>query len=570
MGTLAIIIFPGGRPSAPYRHAESHQFTRCIQAQAFAAGDTTTTAADTTTSAAASTTSADPTTADVSTSVDPTTPASEPAPQPTPEPAPPAPAPETAAPAPQPAPEPAPPPAPAPQPAPDLVPAPALVQPQVVDPPPAPAYSVTIGDADASGGGGCLFGPTIQAGSWFIYVTVSPLPPGGFYMTAVSPATASSNVNPTGSETGQLTVGIGNQTYAITVYLNDESTVLGTGTVSTPSCVPVATVIPVPAPPGVTDPPGLNDSMWNLPSPDSTFTWSLVGTGHDAHLIVTIVAANTTFDGGATTHDYGVAPDSSVPLEPNLISVPRTPGVTDPPGPANATWNVPASTDVLTWAVGSDGHLVVTIIAVNTVFPGADHPTTHDYGTAPDAWVAPTVIAVPDQPGVTDPDGLNNATWKVPINDGTFTWTVNSDGHLIVTIVPASTVFEGTDQPTTHDFGVAPDSGVVTPPPGTTTPATPAPATSTASSSVSSSSETASSSTSSAAAVIIAAQPAVTDSDAGVVAAATTTSGNPYPTGSHNGGPGARFPVQLPLVAAFILAAGLVFVVLRRKSQTHH
>src|SRR5450631_1221231 len=33
MGTLAITIFPGGRPSAPYRHAESHQLTRCIQAQ---------------------------------------------------------------------------------------------------------------------------------------------------------------------------------------------------------------------------------------------------------------------------------------------------------------------------------------------------------------------------------------------------------------------------------------------------------------------------------------------------------------------------------------------------------
>ena len=46
MGTLAITIFPGGRPSAPYRHAESHQFTRCIQVEhltayeaACAAGD---------------------------------------------------------------------------------------------------------------------------------------------------------------------------------------------------------------------------------------------------------------------------------------------------------------------------------------------------------------------------------------------------------------------------------------------------------------------------------------------------------------------------------------------------
>src|SRR5664279_4083801 len=32
MGTLAITIFPDQGPSAPYRHAESHQFTRCIQA----------------------------------------------------------------------------------------------------------------------------------------------------------------------------------------------------------------------------------------------------------------------------------------------------------------------------------------------------------------------------------------------------------------------------------------------------------------------------------------------------------------------------------------------------------
>jgi hypothetical protein len=277
-----------------------------------------------------------------------------------------------------------------------MVPAPALVQPQVVDPPPAPVYSVTIGDAV----GGCLFGPANQSGSRYIYVTVSPLPPGGFFMTAVSPLASSSNVNPTGSETGQLTVTFANRTYAVTVYTFDQATVLGTGTVSTPSCVPVATVIPVPAPPGVTDPPGMNDSTWNLPSPDSTFTWSLTGTGHDAHLIVTIVDPSVnTFDGGATTHDYGVAPDASVPLNPNLISVPALPAVTDPPGPANATWNVPPNDGTLTWAVGSDGHLVVTIIAVNTVFPGANHPTTHDYGTAPDAWVAPTVIAVPDQPG---------------------------------------------------------------------------------------------------------------------------------------------------------------------------
>src|SRR5664279_1946546 len=33
MGTFAITIFPDQGPSAPYRHAELHQFTRCIQVQ---------------------------------------------------------------------------------------------------------------------------------------------------------------------------------------------------------------------------------------------------------------------------------------------------------------------------------------------------------------------------------------------------------------------------------------------------------------------------------------------------------------------------------------------------------
>jgi hypothetical protein len=60
----------------------------------------------------------------------------------------------------------------------------------------------------------------------------------------------------------------------------------------------------------------------------------------------------------------------------------------------------------------------------------------------------------------------------------------------------------------------------------------------------------------------------VTDSDSGAaVATVTTTSGNPYPTGSHNGGPGERFPV-LPFAAlAFIVGIALV-VVLRRRGNS--
>jgi hypothetical protein len=160
----------------------------------------------------------------------------------------------------------------------------------------------------------------------------------------------------------------------------------------------------------------------------------------------------------------------------NVVQVPPNPAsVNDPCGPDNATWDIPADadTDVFDFKLGgTDGdHLIVDIISGLDEFP--DGSTTHDYGVAPDSGIACTpetvVIDVPPNPAsVNDPCGPDNATWKnVPANTDTLNWAVTDSGHLVVSIVADNTEFP--DGSTTHDYGVAPDSGVACDDSGNTT-----------------------------------------------------------------------------------------------------
>lgn len=150
----------------------------------------------------------------------------------------------------------------------------------------------------------------------------------------------------------------------------------------------------------------------------------------------------------------------STPTPPTKIQIPAQPSVADLCGPNNATWNVPANTDVLTWSLNA-GDLVVTIVQSDMVF--TDNTTTHDYGVAPDSGTVcpPTQIEVPAQPSFTDVCGLNNASWILPADTDKISWNINIAGHLIATISVANTVFVGGE--TTHDYGVAPDSGELCP-----------------------------------------------------------------------------------------------------------
>lgn len=68
----------------------------------------------------------------------------------------------------------------------------------------------------------------------------------------------------------------------------------------------------------------------------------------------------------------------------------------------------------------------------------------------------PEKIAIPEQPTFEDPCGPDNANWNVPVDTDTLDWE-NNEGNLTVTIIKDNVTF--TDGTTTHDFGIAPDSG---------------------------------------------------------------------------------------------------------------
>lgn len=67
-----------------------------------------------------------------------------------------------------------------------------------------------------------------------------------------------------------------------------------------------------------------------------------------------------------------------------------------------------------------------------------------------------TVTALPPTPAVTDPCGAGNAEWDIPASDSDFSWTLNSDGHLVVTILTSHVTFP--DGLLSHDYGVAPET----------------------------------------------------------------------------------------------------------------
>ncbi|MEO5950785.1 MAG: hypothetical protein ABIQ04_05035 [Candidatus Saccharimonadales bacterium] len=232
---------------------------------------------------------------------------------------------------------------------------------------------------------------------------------------------------------------------------------------SNEACPPVIKKIEIPSQASVKDPCGPDNATWVVPADTDTISWMV---NDEGHLIATITAENTEFTDGTTTHDYGVAVDSGQECPPVIkkIDVPAAPDITDPCGPNNATWVLPADTDEVHWSLSPQGgNAIATIVAINTTFK--DGTKIHDYGTAPDSGIScpPTItkIDVPATPAVTDPCGLNNATWVVPADTDVLNWTLGENGHLVVDITAKNTQFQ--DGTTTHDYGTAVDSGKLCP-----------------------------------------------------------------------------------------------------------
>lgn len=196
----------------------------------------------------------------------------------------------------------------------------------------------------------------------------------------------------------------------------------------------------------LSDPCGVHNAVWIVPTSDRYTVTQLPNRS------VTITAQpGYTFDDGtsAGTKSYTIpAPQDSGTLcwsEP----IPQ-PTPIDPCGINNAYWTKPRDTSTVKWSI-VNGRLIAT--ATGVLF--TDGRSTIDFGLAADSGTRCN-ISLPHTPSTNDPCGLDNATWNMPKNTHEYTWSLTSDGHLIATTT-ANYIFKNGE--TTHDFGVAPDSG---------------------------------------------------------------------------------------------------------------
>lgn len=214
---------------------------------------------------------------------------------------------------------------------------------------------------------------------------------------------------------------------------------------------PCVVKIPVPATPSQSDPCGYGNAHWNVPADTDQIDWTLAENGH----LIAATKAGYEFADGTTSHDYGVAHDSGSTCI-TTVPVPAVPAQTDPCGPNNAAWVVPANTASVTWTQTAG----VLVASTNSGYVFTDGTTSHNYGKAVDSGVICIVeVPVPAAPSVTDECGPGNAYWNVPANTASVVWTL-ADGVLTAS---TTTGYKFADGTTSHVFGKAVDSGETCP-----------------------------------------------------------------------------------------------------------
>jgi hypothetical protein len=146
------------------------------------------------------------------------------------------------------------------------------------------------------------------------------------------------------------------------------------------------------------------------PADSELFAWTIV----DGHLIVTIRVDSKFFPDHTKTHDYGVAPDSGRPCDTTVtIDPPAAPSTTDPCGPANISFVVPADTAQLDYTLLANGNVTVAP-KPGYVFSGNSQLITF---TLPADSGVPCPLGVQEiapEISFTDPDcdNLDGADWS--------------------------------------------------------------------------------------------------------------------------------------------------------------
>jgi hypothetical protein len=172
---------------------------------------------------------------------------------------------------------------------------------------------------------------------------------------------------------------------------------------------------------------------------------------------VTIKAADTTFLDGETYHDYGKAEDSG---ELCFVEVPPMPGTTDPCGPNNIRFNVPADTEQLDYTLLENGD--VTVEPKHPWFFKSLHQVVKFTLPADSNVPCDTTVTIdpPAAPSTTDPCGPANISFVVPADTAQLDYTLLANGNVTVAPKPGY-VFSGNSQLIT--FTLPADSGVPCP-----------------------------------------------------------------------------------------------------------
>jgi hypothetical protein len=232
------------------------------------------------------------------------------------------------------------------------------------------------------------------------------------------------------------------------------------------------TIVDVPAQPDTTDPCGVDNISFTIPVDTDQLDWTVLDTGD----VTVAPKSGFAFDQDSQLVTFTLPEDSGV-LCTRTIAVPAAPSQTDPCGPSNATWNVPADDETFDWSV-VDGVLTAQIIPANTQF--ADQSTTHSYGTATDSGTAcppntPRVTAV--SPGVTQSSTCDvEGSYTVPSTDGVQYFLngspVTAGGHVGPASGTVTAAAVGNNVLTNPEFSfdlevAAAEDCIVTPPPAT-------------------------------------------------------------------------------------------------------
>jgi hypothetical protein len=235
---------------------------------------------------------------------------------------------------------------------------------------------------------------------------------------------------------------------------------------------PGVVIVDVPAQPDTNDPCGLDNISFTVPADTDQLDWTVLDTGD----VTVAPKSGFAFDQDSQLVTFTLPEDSGV-LCTRTIAVPAAPSQTDPCGPSNATWNVPADDETFDWSV-VDGVLTAQIIPANTQF--ADQSTTHSYGTATDSGTAcppntPRVTAV--SPGVTQSSTCDvEGSYTVPSTDGVQYFLNGSPVTVGNHVGPASGTITaavvGNNVLTNPEFSfdlevAAAEDCIVTPPPAT-------------------------------------------------------------------------------------------------------